>query len=50
MLDTLTAYVSRQRRKQLIHQQLSAYSDRELDDMGIRRDDIARIAARAARR
>lgn len=50
MLGGFTSYLSQKSRKRQIFNELNSYSDRELDDMGVVRADIARIAEQATRR
>ncbi|TCP41274.1 DUF1127 domain-containing protein [Rhodovulum marinum] len=49
MAATLKAWVREYALRRATFRELSALSDRELDDLGLRRDDIARIAAESAR-
>jgi uncharacterized protein YjiS (DUF1127 family) len=47
--DYLAHKLGAQRLRAQISRELSTYSERELADMGLRREDIARIARESAR-
>ena len=47
MIMRIAAFVARRRRQAKIFAELNACTDRELDDIGITRLDIARIARTA---
>jgi uncharacterized protein YjiS (DUF1127 family) len=45
--DALTQLLEKARQRRRIYHELMAYSDSELDELGIRRGDVARIARTA---
>ena len=49
IVDKISSAVGQWRRYRDIVAELEAYSDRELDDIGIMRADIPRVAEEAAR-